>query len=835
MSKVFETVPAELTKRGDVLEGVIARRSKPNDTKLKRLLPRECDRELADHMKAMAEGETVRVEVDFDGSGQRTARLAGLAPLVPIAREPDTNDRCEAMKDDGGFVNPYTFVPTLPRTDGKDSRLPDGLGDAEPLSHARHGEQQWSGSLVLTLTTLTPLLLPTPASKQLAGEPKVFKTRRDSDGRPLIHGASFKGALRSAYETITASRYGVFFEHTEPLAYRVPANEALNLIPARVYRKPDGKDYFQLYRDVALVPAYSKDRLCQIGELSGKPLKELHGEKVFAWVVPQRSRRDSKAGGGKSQSWRVTHIAASREELDIRSHGTSSDRQKRVGEPEKLPHPKAKIVLGWLSITGHSIDTKQYERLFIDDPGERVSITPEHDRFWRSVLQAYDFAAKYNDPQATYQNAPRRSRVVERSLHVRKSDELRDLPDGTLVYVKFDAKRNEVTEVHPVMIGRLPFAAAPGELLHESLKPANEWDQLSPADRLFGWVPVDRSGDINDSDVSNGASNGAASGYRSRLRVRSITCTTHEWRPENFPKEGVTLAPLSAPKPTQFRFYASPDPNTGEPIGRRALKTEGYTSGGGLRGRKMYRWRREDPEYWQPAMAKKDDPIREYLALKGHAPSQLVCYRDWVKPGVTFQVELFLDGVPNAELAPLLWLLTQKDKAPLRLGGGKPYGFGVVSVGVDWRKTKIWDGAGVRDGWLQLERPQPASSDRLTQLASQFEESAYGNPVLREAVTSYLKAAAPVDHRIHYPRKTQARVPESYEWFVANERIKKGQSKGGQAQVVEGWALPHVRDDESRLPYLGTSNPEPTKGEASRTKSKLPRQRRSSKSARHDR
>jgi len=115
---------------------------------------------------------------------------------------------------------------------------------------------------------------------------------------------------------------------------------------------------------------------------------------------------------------------------------------------------------------------------------------------------------------------------------------------------------------------------------------------------------------------------------------------------------------------------------------------------------------------------------------------------------------------------------------------------------VDWEHTRLWDGASVRNGWLQLERPQPATRDRLAQLASRFEESACGNPVLREAVTSYLKAASPVEHPIHYPRKCKPRVTESYEWFVENERTK------GRL-ISEGWALPHVRDDEPRLPYFG--------------------------------
>jgi hypothetical protein len=87
------------------------------------------------------------------------------------------------------------------------------------------------------------------------------------------------------------------------------------------------------------------------------------------------------------------------------------------------------------------------------------------------VLRAYDLAHEYHDPNATYSRDSSAGKGgIVRSLHVPSTRELRELPTGTLVYVRYDETRNEVTEVHPVMIGRLPFDAAPGELLHDSLR-----------------------------------------------------------------------------------------------------------------------------------------------------------------------------------------------------------------------------------------------------------------------------------------------------------------------------------------------------------------------------
>jgi CRISPR-associated protein (TIGR03986 family) len=310
---------------------------------------------------------------------------------------------------------------------------------------------------------------------------------------------------------------------------------------------------------------------------------------------------------------------------------------------------------------------------------------------------------------------------------------------------------------------------------------------------VFGWVPADGA----QTDGNTGSS-----GYRGRLSVRQIQCTTDDWRPESFPSEdpkvGVVLAPLSTPKPTQYRFYASPAQATGEPMARSATKAEGYAAGGALRGRKMYRWRQEDPSYWQPKSATREanDP-QEYLALaeQRKKEKQVSRHRSWVRPGVTFEVTLFVDGVPEAELGALLWLLTREDAAPLRLGAGKPYGFGVVRAGLDLDTTQLWDADGVAAGWRSLARPKSAEPDRLTGLAARFEEVAKAHKVLAEAVASYLAAAAPVDHQVHYPRPTKEPVPENYKWFGANDK------EAGRA-VKEGWALPHVRAEEQRLPYL---------------------------------
>lgn len=790
-----------LAKTGAVLVGELPGPVKGSKVKRRNVPQGEWDSALAEHVATMAEGESVKVKVVQRTVDDRAVSLAGVASLATI---PLIEGREEALRG-GGFVNPYTFVPAPPRDELKGEQL----GDHEPASHAVHRDGQYSGTLTLTLTTVTPLLLPVRSPEQNDGERAVFDVRLDSQGRPLIHGASFKGALRSAFEAVTASRFGVFFGHAEPLVHRATAGSALDLVPARVCRPADSPAYFRLCQGdgdwtgpcasdrtrngdrrnavqlAAWIPAYKhQDRLVRrLGELDRGALTDHHEKRVHARVV--LCQYSSTKRSTRFRVWRATHLALTREEIEKLP---PSD-PRPAGNLTPVPGIKPRIVAGWLSASGYSIDSKHDERLFVETPGVNVPITDEHQRYWRLLLDSYDEAARYHDSNDTKRPG---DLDVQRSRHVNRENALRDLPDGTLVYVRCqegERGNRAVTEVHPVMIGRLPFRAAPENLLPASVLPAQSRHELSPADRLFGWVPqrpCDDGQSVND----------GASGYRGRLVVRSITCTTEDWLPESFPDHGVVLAPLSSPKPTQARFYAAAD-SSGLPVDRGQKKSEGYAPGGGLRGRKAYRWREEDPGYWQPPSTSDNDPLREYLALKdAHKPKQTARHRGWVRPGATFEITLFLDGVDRAELGALLWLLTHagRDQAPLRLGAGKPYGFGVVAAQVDWDTTRLWDTDGVRNSWLHLTRPARVSADRLTELAEEFAAAAEENRVLREATQSYLAAARPVNEPVHYPRKSTERQAENYEWFVANDRIKRN-------HVEQGWALPHVRDSEPRLPY----------------------------------
>lgn len=785
------------TRRGEVITAVSSHTIKPKPPKLREYPRRFWGEDVAAWFDAAQDGDEVQVLVHVTADSEGFLSLRDQPVLAPV---PTPGGATAAADAAGGFVNPYTFVPTLPRGGLTDGPGETGLGDsgqAGPPSHALVSAGEWTGTVRVRLTTLTPLLLPDTERAGTGDDDRLtFHTRLDPAGQPLLPGSSLKGALRSAYETITASRFGVLTDHQGRLAYRIPATQGIDVVPAVVEDDGRGGRVFRLCRAdrdwsapgrrgnevqaAAWVPAYGAQErhLHLVGGLSGR-LRNLHGRLVGARLRLYQYDHPKR----RFQVWRVTHLAPDLTALDAALTTTPPNDpatpSRSLSLVESVP---PRTALGRLSVTGHSIGTKHDERFFAcTDDDRQVPVEAAHEEFWQSVLDAYTAAKDYNTvPDG-----------LERSRHVTNAATLRDLPPGTPVYVTLDDAGTTVTGVHPVMIGRMPFDRSPLAVLDASLQPAATTGQLSPADRLFGWVPVRPTRDRQR----------GSSGYRGRLAVRSITCTDDDWQ-ANLPDGGVVLAPLSGPKPTQFRFYAARD-QAGSPVPPRAAKASGYADGAGLRGRKAYRWPLVPGAYWEPPGTTQNSTTvpgtqrhREYLD-PGAPATQTVRYRNWVRPGVTFVADLFLDGVPTAELGALLWLLDRADTSPLRLGAGKPHGFGVLACTIDPSGTRVWNSDAVTQGWRQLSRPDTAEHGTLRSLAADFESNASRHPVLAEALASYRAATAGIQaHPVHYPRTSPEPRAESYEWFVANDRTTRS---GG---VTHGWALPHVRDQEQRLPYL---------------------------------
>lgn len=358
--------------------------------------------------------------------------------------------------------------------------------------------------------------------------------------------------------------------------------------------------------------------------------------------------------------------------------------------------------------------------------------------------------------------------------------------------------------------GKVNYEVSAWDLLDVSLRPAATINQLSPADRVFGWVRVDGDADQNPSSAK------IVKAVRGLLRVGPVQCTSAaEDAVETFPRPGVPLAILSTPKPQQGRFYVAKSPQGEAQEDGLSKREAGYAPGKGLRGRKVYPHHRGlSANHWQ-------DPMEDRTQTGSGSPAHFQEYRrprkdgeeqrddqnrsilGWVKPGAEFCFDLYVHNLSAVELGALLWLLDLPDDCFHRFGGGKPLGFGSVRLEITDLDVRTGDELPARySGWTTdggRADPRDASVDAFksailrayaTDGQTSFEEVPF--------IKAFLVACrGHQDERpTHYPRATADGQPgppspdgESFKWFVENER------KGAQ------YALPHLTQDKG-LPTL---------------------------------
>lgn len=384
-----------------------------------------------------------------------------------------------------------------------------------------------------------------------------------------------------------------------------------------------------------------------------------------------------------------------------------------------------------------------------------------------------------------------------------------ELSEGTLLYaqVRQTPEGWQILGLYPVNISRKLYEVSPINLLPDSLRPANSLSELSPADRVFGWV--------------NQEGHGA---YKGNVRIGPVTCITpREQAVQNFGNPGLPLAILGAPKPQQARFYVAASPNGDAQRNGLSKEEAGYLRGKGLRGRKVYPHHKGLPEgHWDNAMQD-----RTQQAVNGHfqeyrrprfngqeqRDNQNRSIQGWVKPGTEFIFDIHVTNLSKVELGALLWLLSLPENHYHRFGGGKPLGFGSVRLEIDAASTRLHDGSGWQTIYSDLEdMTLPlANSDMMIQAYKDAVATAYGsNKASFEQVSfiaAFLRTASghPDGLPTHYPRARQrgqtGPVPphpegNAYEWFVANDRT----GRDGGPQV----SLPDLASDAG-LPMLDAS------------------------------
>lgn len=217
----------------------------------------------------------------------------------------------------------------------------------------------------------------------------------------------------------------------------------------------------------------------------------------------------------------------------------------------------------------------------------------------------------------------------------------------------------------------LPKGAPP---VDPTLRPASRLEELSPADRVFGWV--------------NPQGQGA---HKGQLRIGHIRCLTPAEQAIQLQRggQGLTLAPLMSPD-SSSRHYREPQPK-GQTKGSHKSETAGL-----IRGRKVY------PHHTT------FDNGRESFAKKSRFNLSI---REWVAPGTVFSFRVQVQNLSLVELGALIFCLHRSDDTHHRLGAAKPLGFGSVSTGLVFASCELQTGRQIaqRYGSL-LDGPDEAAN-----------------------------------------------------------------------------------------------------------------------------
>lgn len=316
---------------------------------------------------------------------------------------------------------------------------------------------------------------------------------------------------------------------------------------------------------------------------------------------------------------------------------------------------------------------------------------------------------------------------------------------------------------------RILHPKSPLEVLDATLRPAEGFDSFSSAERIFGWAS-DGTGSV--------ASNRSA--YAGHLRFSPVYCKTSSAIEKL--DGGRILAILNSPKPTMARFYAGIWHENGETyFAPNTSKAKAlYDEKSVLRGRKVY------PHHgsFDSSSAKWQSPTKTKV-------NQSIL--DWIKPKTEFEFSIQFRNVTPAEFGALVASIQTGEGQCHRLGGGRPLGFGAVSLKVDYDQSKIVTQESLSQSWENCETAKFLHAEHLEELEMKFRERVQSESFYKTFV-SYLDGYANAEGiQVMYPRSSaDSNNPNAIlEWFVANERAENGHSLP-QIGAAQKNSLPYI-------------------------------------------
>ncbi len=700
------------------------------------------------------------------------------------------------------FLNPYNFVrpldktPQIERLEQKYQDSPEHLTADEakqlllwrcpPPPHDRF--TGLSGKITCRMVAKTPIFVSDGEGVQ--EDENGHRTFRffKVDGEDVIPASSLRGAIRSVFESVTNSCWTVFNDQT--MSYRLIPNDALGLVPGLLHYEVEKQKWaLTLLNGRSIIDTQNnfKPKL--------RPDEGRIPEMYAAWLPMYYDQPHRNINLRGLQHGDYCFAVLSRQEYHDRRGNLRFYYQRVEAVAEDSHDPELLTIKdetggfitdGFLCITGYgekNINRKHDERFFFLRSEKQYTTYVDDcliEDYNYSLLEARDFHKK-----------SRTTDVKSRHLLATQEEELIPVkPDDRhqrnyIIYVKIKNMGKtslEVEYIAPVSIPRVlekrSFYDVMRDVGYDCLLPATNYDELSLADRVFGWV----SQDANNDDFGDRVA------YKGRVRV------SHACPDGNVERlEDMRLTILSAPKPTTTRFYVKPreDLNRGVNASNQTnTRWQNFTDEklryskpvNKLRGRKIYRHHKR---FNRDEATSTTQSNQNRTIVGTHAE------------GTEYIFTIHFENLQSVELGTLLWTLQLNDnwQGYHRIGYGKPLGFGSTTIKLE--KTEFHDS----QRYMGNTDPVTIDTDACIQAFKDAIRALYGKPFDQLENIQDLKAllSEPPLEVIHYPRSSHKDTAgdKNYEWFMNNKRHNRNPNQRGPNVV-----LPYASEDIEGLPYI---------------------------------
>lgn len=613
-------------------------------------------------------------------------------------------------------------IPTL-RTDQQLRRFPE-LQDREPLPLDHLPSQTWCGSLTFSIAAKTPLVYGN-ANKE-TGSISIPTTTLHTTGTPpqeipILPATMVKGMLSNTFERITSSRLRIFGNHSDPLTYRTDPAAAQELFPALINPSKNQATLLTgTYSRLATITlprkkgSGSEERTIPImmpATLRTKPGDKtrfatgMTNKKLLEKIRPKEGKTfrqiyfDAKLVNNGNYAYWFIYALYDNDKEDTPT--PIFDENKLTGEDlgEKLIKQR-----GYTYLTTDPEDLKNHRSTFKKKMSERVFFTQSQsdaiiaeiphttsnlpspiDRYHLTIQSYID---NWHDE---LERDPETTRTPNKFIRQHQTDRPRATTPflAYAVVSKDQFGKTTVDTITPISVGRDAYTMSPLALARRAhVAPAQIISELSPADRLFGFVAY-----RDNSSQSPNEENDPISSFKGRISVIRVDYAGGGGlaKPSN-----LRLRPLLSPRPSSARRFLTRTDGTNVNSGYQQVKRSQYFSAEPEQslGATTYP---VDRNAWVQINSTNGFPKK---ALKKPEDSVKLTSSvgSYLRAGTTFKVTLRFEALSTFELSWLLWLLNPANLVPrtelnqpgpttkkrplgyLRLGMGKPLGLGVVQV-----------------------------------------------------------------------------------------------------------------------------------------------------------